>query len=75
MDANNDLGSTGMIHKLAAVKLIRELELEVAALGYTENGETKKSEEALQKEITELSIKHGTFKDSKDMQQKLIIIL
>lgn len=49
-----------MIHKLAAVKLVRELELEVASFGYIEeNGESKKLEESLKKEITELSIKNG----------------
>jgi len=61
LDEKNDLGSNGMIHKLAAIRMIRELEMEVAALGYVaESGGAKKSDETLKKEITELSIKHGT---------------
>jgi hypothetical protein len=51
-----------MIHKLAAIKLVRELEMEVGSLslGYpTQNKDPK--EEELKTEITKISCQHGSF--------------
>ncbi|CAG7721881.1 unnamed protein product [Allacma fusca] len=60
----NDVGQTGMIHKLAAIKVVREIELKVAALGFDRynvegDNERKKQEAVYKAEIIEIAVKQG----------------
>lgn len=61
----NQVGSTRLIHKLAASNLLRELELELAALEYSSSSlspwlrDTIKEGERLKNEITAVGCKHG----------------
>ncbi|CAL8104173.1 unnamed protein product [Orchesella dallaii] len=57
----NEVLTGGMMHKLAAVKLVRELELAIAYLPYQHSylkTRTEKENE-LKKEVVELACKHG----------------
>ncbi|CAL8097329.1 unnamed protein product [Orchesella dallaii] len=55
----NDVGTTGMLHRLAAVKLVRELELEIAALHFQGLDDVSEREESKKKEIIEIACKNG----------------
>jgi len=61
IDAENNLGSNGMLHKLAAVKSIRELEMKVAGLSYEYEYGTQDvtSEADLKKEIVRIGCLYG----------------
>ncbi len=48
-----------MLHRLAAVKLVRELELEAAALHFQGLLDVTKDEERLKKEIVQISCENG----------------
>lgn len=48
-----------MLHRLAAVKLIRELELEAAALHFQELDNVSEKEEALKKVIVDIACRNG----------------
>lgn len=48
-----------MLHRLAAVKLVRELELEAAALHFQGLPDVTKYEERLKKEIIQISCENG----------------
>lgn len=53
------VGATGMINRLAAIKLVRELELEAAALHFQGLDDPSKHEEILKKEIIDIGCQNG----------------
>ncbi|CAL8104245.1 unnamed protein product [Orchesella dallaii] len=55
----NDVGTNGMLHRLAAIKLVRELELEIAGLSYQEVDQVSRSEESKKQEVIEIACKNG----------------
>ncbi|ODM92021.1 von Willebrand factor A domain-containing protein 5A, partial [Orchesella cincta] len=57
--SDNDVGTTGMLHQLAAVKLVRELELEIGALRFQDLDDVSGKEEEKKKEIEEIACKNG----------------
>lgn len=59
MDEENNIGSTGMLHKLAAVKIIRDLEVDITSLVEHENPtDFKETKEKLKNQIVAISRKH-----------------
>ncbi|CAL8143672.1 unnamed protein product [Orchesella dallaii] len=55
----NDVGTTGMLHRLAAVKLVRDLELEISGLHFQGLDDVSGLEESKKKEIIEIACKYG----------------
>ncbi|CAL8104254.1 unnamed protein product [Orchesella dallaii] len=55
----NDVGTSGMLHRLAALKLVRELELEISGLSYQGVDQVSQSEESKKNEIIEIACKNG----------------
>ncbi|XP_037045008.1 von Willebrand factor A domain-containing protein 5A-like [Bradysia coprophila] len=54
---SSNAGDTSILHRLAAIKLIRELEIEVSAVRF--NYDSKEEEENLKQEIIEIGCQNG----------------
>lgn len=54
-----NIGSTTMLHRLSAIKLVRELELDISALQFQNLTDPASEEEKMKREIIHLACKNG----------------
>jgi len=57
MTEESDIGSTKMLHRLAAIKIVREMELEEAAINSSANYDIMRTN--IVKEIIDVAVENG----------------